>query len=92
MDKNARVKDILEAYDAKGLLGVSRYLEDPNIIIDPSTWSGKMERLLKTKSYRSMEAEIASILFTFKLTPKDERRAAKELLNQRHENGRITSE
>lgn len=82
MAKHARVKDLLEAYDIKGMAGVSKYLTDEDLILDPSTWTGKMKRLLDSKNFGSMEAEIASILFTFKLTPKDERRAAKELLNQ----------
>lgn len=82
MAKHARVKDILEAYETKGMSGVSRYLNDGDLILDPSTWSGKMKRLLDSKNFGSMEAEIASLLFTFKLTPKDERRAAKELLNK----------
>lgn len=86
MAKHARVKDILEAYSIKGLEGVSKYLLDEDLIIDPISWSGKMKRLLDSQNLESMEAEIASILFTFKLTPKDERKAAKELLNQRSPN------
>jgi len=91
MSKHARVKDILDAYSEKGMMGVSRYLMDEEIIVDPSTWSGKMKKLLETKSFGSMEAEIASILFTFKLTPKDERRARQELFNQRPEDRGINS-
>ena len=91
MSKHARVKDILDVYSIKGLIGVSKYLMDDEIIVDPSTWSGKMKKLLETKNFGSMEAEIASILFTFKLTPKDERRARQELLNKRPEDGGINS-
>lgn len=92
MAKHARVKDILEAYSTKGMVEVARYLSDEDLIIDPSTWTGKMKRLLDSNNWRSMEAEIASILFTFKLTPKDERRAAKELLNQGPPDGGIDSD
>lgn len=86
MAKHARVKDILETYETKGMAGVDMYLSDKDLILDPDTWTGKMKKLLDSKKFTSMEAEIASILFTFKLTPKDERRAAKELLNQRPPN------
>jgi hypothetical protein len=82
MSKHARVKDILEAYSIKGMEAVAKYLSDEDLILEPDTWSGKMKKLLDSKNYGSMEAEIASILFTFKLTPKDDRRAAKELLNK----------
>jgi len=82
MGKHARVKDILEAYSNKGMAAVARYLSDEDLIIEPETWVAKMKKLLDSHNWMSMEAEIASILFTFKLTPNDERRAAKELLNQ----------
>ncbi len=87
MSKHARVKEILEAYSTKGMVAVARYLSDEDLIIEPDTWSAKMKRLLDSQNWTSMEAEIASILFTFKLTPEDERKAAKELLNQRPADG-----
>ena len=66
-----RVKDILVLYQAAGMVGVARYLDDPDLIIDPSTWTGKMKRLLDSHNWGSMEAEIASLLHTFKLDIKD---------------------
>lgn len=92
MGKYARVKDILEAYSIKGMAAVARYLSDEDLIIEPDTWSAKMKRLLDSQNWMSMEAEIASMLFTFKLTPSDERRAAKELLNQGPADGGIDTD
>ena len=66
-----RVKDVLVLYQSAGMVGVARYLDDPDLIIDPSTWTGKMKRLLDSHNWGSMEAEIASLLHTFKLDIKD---------------------
>ena len=83
MSKHPRVKDVIEAYDIKGIAGVSKYLNNKDLIIDSSTWVGKMKRLLDSKKWFSMEAEIASILFIFKLTPDErERRSDSELSDQ----------
>lgn len=62
-----RVKDLLITYQAGGMVGVARYLSDEDLVIDPSTWTGKMKRLLDSNNWGSMEAEIASLLHTFKL-------------------------
>jgi hypothetical protein len=73
MAKHPRVKDLLIFYSTQGMTGVARYLSDEDLIIDPSTWTGKMKRLLDSHNWSSMEAEIASMLFTFKLGEKDGR-------------------
>lgn len=74
MNKYPRVKEVLNAYSKNGMGGVSKYLLNEDLIIDPNTWVGKMKRLLDSKSLSSMEAEIASILFIFKLNEKNEER------------------
>ena len=66
-----RVKDILVHYQAGGMVAVARYLSDEDLTIDPDTWTGKMKRLLDSHNWGSMEAEIASLLHTFKLDIKD---------------------
>jgi len=73
MGNYPRVKDVLIVYNTSGIEGVSKYLHDDSLTIDPSTWIGKIKRLIKEKKIYSVEAEIASMLFTFKLTEKDER-------------------
>ena len=62
-----RVKDILVHYQAGGMVAVARYLSDEDLVIDPDTFAGKMKRLLDSNNWGSMEAEIASLLHTFKL-------------------------
>jgi len=66
--KGARVKDILISYQVGGMVQVARYLSDPELKIEENTWEWKMKNLLESNNWRSMEAEIASLLFTFKLT------------------------
>jgi hypothetical protein len=69
--KHARVKDILISYQTGGMVQVARYLSDPEIEIEENTWEWKMKKLLDSHNWGSMEAEIASLLFTFKLTEED---------------------
>ncbi len=66
-----RVKDVLVHYQAGGMVAVARYLSDEDLTIDPDTWTGKMKRLLDSNNWGSMEAEIASLLHTFKLNIED---------------------
>lgn len=71
--KSARVKDVLIAYQTGGMVQVARYLSDPELDIKENTWEWKMKNLLESHNWRSMEAEIASLLFTFKLTEENGR-------------------
>jgi hypothetical protein len=68
MKNHARVKDLLITYEKTSLPGVILYLEDKDLIIDDNTWIKKIKDLLTNKNYESAEAEIASLLHTFKLT------------------------
>jgi hypothetical protein len=65
--KHSRVKDLLLAYKAQDMGGVSKYLSDPELQIDPDSWVGKMKRLFDAHQYMSMEAEIASVTFILNL-------------------------
>jgi len=67
MNKYARVKDLLKAYEKAYLPGVILYVEDKDLIIDDDTWIKKIKDLLANHNYQSAEAEIASILHSFKL-------------------------
>ena len=73
--KYSRVKDILLAYEIGGMVQVARHLSDPELQIEEGTWTSKMKKLLDSNNWRSMEAEIASLLFIFNLNnengPKD---------------------
>lgn len=74
MNNYPRVKEVLESYEQKGMAGVARYLSSKDLVIEPGTWIEKMKKLLDSKCFSSMEAEIASIYFLFNLSKKDERR------------------
>ena len=94
MSKHARVKDVLYAYSTSGMAGVARYLSDEDLIIEENTWIEKMKKLLESRNWFSMEAEIASILFTFKLVDKDGRENNKydEFSDNQSEDGGDDSE
>ena len=66
-----RVKDILVHYQAGDMAAVAAYLSDEDLVIEPDTFAGKMKRLLDSNNLGSMEAEIASLLYTFKLNIED---------------------
>ena len=76
MKKHARVKDILACYRSGGMVSVARYLSDDDLIITEDTWEHKMKRLLESRNWQSMEAEIASLSYIFNLTDADARRSS----------------
>ena len=87
-----RVKDLLIAYDSGGMVSVIRYLNDDNLIIDPSTFIGKMKNLLDTNKVASMEAEIASLIHTFKLDINNARSSYNRYKYKRSEDGGDSSD
>lgn len=66
--KYSRVKDLINAYIDYGMVGVARYLSDDDLVIEEGSWIEKMKKLLDSKNWISMEAEIAIVSFKFNLT------------------------
>lgn len=65
--KYGRVKDLISAYIDYGMVGVARYLSDEDMVIERGSWIEKMKKLLDSKNWISMEAEIATVSFKFNL-------------------------
>jgi len=65
--KTAKVKHLLEKYNNEGLDGVIKYLEDPELVIYERTFCSRVKENLSNKYYISTEAELASLLHTFKI-------------------------
>jgi len=61
----SRVKDIIEIYDKGNIAGVTAYLFQPGMIIDPNTWAGKIKNLLNQKLYITAAIEIETIKYKF---------------------------
>ena len=92
MGKHARVQEVIASYKEGGMVSVARYLSDEDMAIDPSTWTGKMKRLLDSNNWRSMEAEIASLMFTFNLTDNERKeRTPEKYKSEGFKNGRDSS-
>jgi len=61
-----RVRDIIEIYKLANIQGVNAYLTDPDMIVDPSTWSGKLKEMIDKKNYYTAKATIEIIAYKFK--------------------------
>jgi len=64
--KESRVKDIIKIYTTGNLLAVNKYLSDPDIIVDPSTWAGSIKRLIEEKQFISASQLIELTAYKFK--------------------------
>lgn len=60
-----RVKEVLTAYADGGILGVKEYYNQDNMSIDPSTWSGEINKLITNNNlvYASAQIEMLSDKF-----------------------------
>lgn len=65
--KYPRVKDILREYEKNNIDGVKQYLHNSYMVVDPSTWAGKIKRLIDENKKISVMAEIELIINEFKL-------------------------
>jgi len=63
--KYPRVKDILYNAELGGLQYVKNYLNQKNIKIDSSTWSGKIKKLIDEDKSISAMAEIDLLILKF---------------------------
>ena len=65
--KRAKVKDILLNAQLGGILYVENYFNQSDLIIDPSSWSGKIKRLIEENKKISAMAEIELIINEFNI-------------------------
>jgi hypothetical protein len=59
--KQPHVKDIVNIYSTKNILGVKQYLNQEDMHIDPSTWCGYIKKLIDNKEYITAKAAIELI-------------------------------
>ncbi|MCK9446486.1 hypothetical protein M0Q50_06405 [bacterium] len=60
-----RVKDIIEMYKDGNLLQVYIYLTSEDMIVDPSTWSGNIKKMIENKQYESAKQIIELTAYKF---------------------------
>ena len=69
--KFPRVKEILNEFDKSGINGVFKYLIQPDMVIDPSTWSGKLLEDIRNKNIYTAMSKIELIGYKFSKTNKN---------------------
>ena len=60
-----RVKEIIDIYAKENILGVYNYLTVEGMNVDPSTWAGKLKRMIEQKQYESVKSNIELIAYKF---------------------------
>ena len=63
--KEPRVKDIIENYEKGGLKDVYSYLTQDDIVVDPSTWSGNLKRMLDDNHLHTAKSLIEIVSYKF---------------------------
>lgn len=63
--KAPRVKEIIKIYKEKNLAGVYHYLNDPDMQVDPSTWSGNLKQTIENKQFESAKQIIELVGYKF---------------------------
>ena len=53
-----RVKELIKEYQQGNLSQVKEYLNQPGMIVDPSTWCGKIKKQIEDELYVSTKCEI----------------------------------
>ena len=69
--KYPRVREILSEYDKAGINGVFKYLNQSDMIIDPSTWAGKIMKDIDEKNIYTAISRIELLEYKFPKKEKD---------------------
>jgi hypothetical protein len=63
--KEPRVKQIIEAYKAGSIEKVYKYLTQPDMVVDPSTWAGNIKRLIEDEKILTVKEFIELTAYKF---------------------------
>ena len=63
--KEPRVKEVIWKYKNGNLLAVHDYLNDPNMVVDPSTWSGQIKQMIEKRQFVTAKQLIEMIAYKF---------------------------
>ena len=63
--KEPRVKELISVYTRGNLKGVFEYLSDPDMRVDPSTWSGKIKEMIEKEEFYAAKILIETTAYKF---------------------------
>lgn len=63
--KEPRVKSVIKNYQQGNLLQVYTYLTEPDMVVDPSTWSGQIKKLIEDEHYNTAKELIEITAYKF---------------------------
>jgi hypothetical protein len=63
--KEPRVKEIIKIYEKGNIKKVHEYLTQEDMIIDPSTWAGKIKKMIEAEQYNSAKQIIELTAYKF---------------------------
>jgi len=64
-DKSPRIKHIIYTYEHENIKGVLEYLTQPDMIVDPSTWSYNLKCIIENEQYHTARQIIELIAYKF---------------------------
>ena len=70
MMREPRVKDIIKNYQKGNLKQVYEYLIQPGMIVDPSTWSGQIKKMIEDQEFLTAKMIIEFTAYKFINTKK----------------------
>jgi len=63
--KEPRVKDIIKNYQKGNLKQVYEYLTQEGMIVDPSTWSGQIKKMIEDEQFNTAKQLIEVTAYKF---------------------------
>ena len=63
--KEPRVKEIILNYKEGNIKQVYEYLTHPDMVVDPSTWSGNIKKMIENEQFESTKQTIELIAYKF---------------------------
>lgn len=63
--KEPRVKDIINAYKQGNVIKVYEYLTQPDMIVDSSTWAGRIKQMIENKQCITVKHMIELTAYKF---------------------------
>jgi hypothetical protein len=63
--KEPRVKEIIDNYIKGNIKQVDEYLSQPDMVIDPSTWSAQVKKMIDKKEFYSVKILIETTAYKF---------------------------
>jgi len=63
--KEPRVKELIKNYQDGNLKQVLEYLTQPDMVVDPNTWCGKVLQLINAEQYFTAKTLIETVAYKF---------------------------